>query len=82
MDDRAENTGPFHPRPVTTADLEAAHARDREAMVRRCAGKVRFAHMRDAEREIIRRRDDHGQMSPYGCPNCGGYHVGHRRFRG
>lgn len=47
-----------------------------------CAGKVRHATMGDAtvHADNLHKKDGH-RYSVYQCGFCGGYHVGHDKYR-
>lgn len=47
---------------------------------KQCDGKARHAEQAGARIALRRLREMHGhtgQLSPYHCPHCGGWHVGH-----
>ena len=44
-----------------------------------CVTKFRYGTMREASSEAFKARErGAGNVWPYGCPFCNGFHVGHR----
>ncbi len=55
--------------------------RDLPLTERGCASKAMFVSQAEARVTARRGRAGGGQLNPYHCGLCGGWHVGHRRRR-
>jgi hypothetical protein len=53
--------------------------RPRSPIERGCTSKVTYTSRREARTRSRDGRHADGSLQPYHCPNCGAWHLGHRR---